>query len=255
MPLTIEQQNKIEKLQEARVIIRIWTSKANVDYRGKNCGHVSLEIAKVHHDSSNLYVSWWPVQPVHNHYEQVHGILHTLDLDMLAEGEKGWERSPEIMYCFYTLNTRAIYNEFMRMCNRIDDGSLKWCMFGNIRNWLIPKSSEAVIADNCSTLIYQLLEAGDKQQGDSKMQILDAMPKQASTTSAAASFRLFASPRHSSNIIGASLIKNPDALVTLLAEAKQKELMLEPLTAEIHYPNETIPKNIIKSNHDTCIIL
>jgi len=238
-----------EETMKNRVIVRIWTSLGNPKYPGKNVGHVSVQ-------TPNIYVSLWPMQATEDGFPSAKtvegwGVTAPISSEFVVDYEKDktYEgRPPEVIYCFYTLDTAAIEYEFADLKERLKG----WALFGH----LVSKN-----AQSCASLAYQVLLAGGIKRllshGSSimtrgsalssegffasgqavKMEIVSAFSSRPEAA-AAATLQSRADSLYCVEMLGAGLLESPDQLALLLQNAKRRELEIKPITRQIEYLGE-----------------
>jgi len=133
--------------ERERVIIRVWTSQLNQQYRGENVGHVSIETI-----SPASYMSLWPSR---RGKTQGRGLFKPIEHQLMPDysaDEKAEGRAPEVTLCFYSLNTGNIETSFQSVSN--DPDFQGWALIGN--NRLVNQGN----AHSCASLAYHLLKAG-----------------------------------------------------------------------------------------------
>ena len=241
-------QEKVEQvyLQNSRVIVRIWTSSANLIIKGAaDVGHISVEI-----EASKKYMSLWPFQgssirnPETGEYQNKEPALEkanpwtelfsgveaqdltefTYEQDLALE-----ENFPDIVLCFYSLSTLKIEEAYDRIVQT--HGGQKWALFG------------LGSAKNCASFAYGLLRDGGLDNFYTLPDRLVSSSRVTGNSSSAASQGLFKSSSSSitgqsgsdlSSALGASFfaaealvspfIDSPDILVQKLTDAKKNEL-------------------------------
>jgi hypothetical protein len=149
-----------KSLESKRTIVRIWISANNPEHKSDNLnqsylGHISIEFPNMQFDSGSIYISLWPQTDITITKSQVttniipHQ-LHTLEDDLITE-----HRNPEALYCFYTLDRYAMTAKFEEMKVTLQG----WRTLGNL--FLREKGT----AENCASLAYKILQAGDAESG------------------------------------------------------------------------------------------
>jgi hypothetical protein len=231
---------EIEALQRKRVIVRIWTSLANINKPGKNVGHVSIECPGVLVNTPNtratpLYLSFWP-----DDKSASLGVKAPIPHENKLNYQEDFEaenRPPEYMFCFYTLDIDRIRDAFEKHCAT----AVGWSLTGLIK---------LGGGDSCASSAWKLLIAGGIGELVSKLERASI----ASVASAQGSLLFSATPAigsakgskgsvYGSEMAVSSLIESPDFVGTILEQAKGKELKRVPLTSHerLKFQGETLP--------------
>lgn len=224
---------------EQCVIVRVWTSKDNLDFPGNSVGHVSIE-------TPTQYMSLWPVgftdEQNEKYYESI-GIkeknlengmqyLKQTYLKYFMEREPNWKSdyqedykaekntAPQVVICFYSLDPDMIENEFSKLKKETEG----WRLIGS--NLLIQTMQQATqdvkffdkketkTIESCASLGLKLLKGG----GITK---------------------LLSNSEQSSLSSQTSLVVKPDYLPKILIPAKLKELEKHPETIQFSFNSET----------------
>lgn len=256
---TNERETKVNFLKKQRVIIKIWTSMANIHESGHNVGHVAIETPK-------KYMSLWPKQRYADQPSaketEGKGIstpithqLNTAQQDILYEG-----REPEYLFCLYTLNLDAIEEEY----SKLEKSLQGWALVGGLL---------CDNAESCASLAWKLLEAGgigklvsvtEKGSVSTSQSTLTSLGSGRETTSASFNLsffksqaatentqRSFSNSSYSSEMAVSLGIKSPDAVAEFVKQAKINELKRVSITQDISYEKETKTEN----NNSSCTII
>lgn len=218
-------------------IVRIWQG---TDYRSGQVGHVSLEIPYL-----SIYASLWP------HTEARLGMphiikpkWHTLSEDIIAEG-----KDPECTFYLFSLNITAMQKQFETRK-------------GLIIGWLLQGESSLVRADtdNCTTLVYGLLKAGNMDALHSLKNI------RFSSMSSSADWIPNQLAVYLSHVVSAERTSYPDTImldekakregsISILPKAKPSSLQSTLFTAPSHTEEETPIVKKVFLNKDGAIFL
>lgn len=223
--MTAEAMRKLN-LEDNRVIIRIWTSGANIFEPGHNVGHVSLQV-------EDRYMSLWPKEAAKAPTESVpHVFVRSYEEELTDEYEG---RLPEYTICLYTLNVDNIKQKFASFQSSLEG----WCLFGAVcqnAHSCVSMAWELLKAGGINSLVSPILQSSVAAGGAIKATFFGI--KGASTSNSGDSSR-GASYSIEEVTSMLKLIKSPDALASIALKAKEQEWKKDTLIRSIDFPGET----------------
>jgi len=222
----------------SRVIVRIWVSSAYLPEKGiaRNpgitTGHVSMEVQD---PTVKKYISFYPNKEADPN-SNVKSPINDFEPEFKTLEEDLKKSKPSFTFCFYSLKTTAIKIRIQEIMNIKD------------LRWAFAKGSFRTTGNtfSCVSLVWDLLTAGGIRELISKVESSIA----SSHDSSKASYEMYEGAQQLNivhvatgtlflaEVLVSGKVPSPDALVTVLEKAKDKEMKEYPETKKYKFNGE-----------------